>query len=48
MTAEELDDLFELSKLEMDHSIEHLERELKRINTGKANPEMVGGVMVEY
>jgi len=32
----------------MDKSIDHLEKELQKITTGKANPAMLQGVMVDY
>ncbi len=32
----------------MQHAIEHLERELQKIRAGKANPNMLSGVRVEY
>lgn len=36
------------SKLLMAEAIEHLERELLKIRTGKASPAMLGGIMVPY
>ncbi len=39
--------LDEASEL-MDKSVDHLKKELAKINPGKASPEMVSGVMVEY
>ncbi len=45
---EEIDEYFSLAKASMDDSIEHLEKELSRISTGKANPNLVGGLMVDY
>lgn len=32
----------------MQHAIEHLEREFQKIRAGKANPNMLSGVRVEY
>ena len=32
----------------MDEAIEHLERELIRVRTGKASPAMLNGIMVNY
>jgi len=32
----------------MQHAIEHLEREFQKIRAGKANPNMLSGVKVEY
>ena len=48
MSAEDLEELFEFSKMEMDQSIEHLENMLRRISTGKASPDMLIGVAVDY
>ncbi|MGH1436839.1 MAG: ribosome recycling factor [Lewinella sp.] len=45
---EDIDEYFSLAKESMDHSIEHLEKELSRISTGKANPKLVGGLLVDY
>ena len=43
-----LSDHLEESKLLMEESIEHLERELVKIRTGKASPAMLNGIMVNY
>ena len=32
----------------MDGSIEHLQKELQKIRTGKATPSMLGGILVPY
>ncbi len=48
MTAEELDETIEEGQIEMEGTIEHLQRELKKIRAGKASPSMLGGVMVDY
>ena len=48
MTGEELGDLFEYTKLEMDSSIDHLKSRLLTISTGKANPALVSGIVVSY
>ena len=48
MDDELLSEQLEESKLLMDESIEHLERELVKVRTGKASPAMLGGVMVSY
>lgn len=45
---EEIDDLFEMSKMEMDESIEFLKKELVKIRTGKASTSMLSGILVEY
>jgi ribosome recycling factor len=43
-----LSDHLEESKMLMEESIEHLERELVRVRTGKASPAMLNGIMVNY
>lgn len=48
MSAEDLNELFELSQMEMESSIEHLEQILRRISTGKANPDMLMAIQVDY
>lgn len=48
MSAEELKELFELETMEMESSIEHLEQMLRRISTGKANPDMLIAIRVDY
>jgi ribosome recycling factor len=45
---EELEMIFDMAKEQMDHSIDHLKKELLKIRTGRANPVMLSGVMVEY
>tara|TARA_R110002050_G_scaffold11122_2_gene37833 strand:- start:34716 stop:35279 length:564 start_codon:yes stop_codon:yes gene_type:complete len=45
---EELEMIFDMAKEQMDLSIEHLKKELLKIRTGRANPVMLSGVMVEY
>ncbi len=44
----EINDLFELTGSSMSSSIDHLKKELMKISTGKANPNMVSGLMVSY
>ncbi len=46
--SEELDFAFEETREKMGLSIAHLERELVKIRAGKASPQMLDGVMVEY
>lgn len=46
--SEELDFAFEETREKMGQSIAHLERELVKIRAGKASPQMLDGVMVEY
>ena len=45
---EELDFLYEEAKENMGKSIEHFERELLKIRAGKANPQMLDNVKVDY
>jgi len=45
---EELDFVFEESEEKMNNAISHLERELTKIRAGKANPQMLDGVKVDY
>ncbi|MFK8056799.1 MAG: ribosome recycling factor [Saprospiraceae bacterium] len=33
---------------QMDQAIDHLEKELQRLRTGKASPSLVSGIMVDY
>lgn len=48
MDADDIQLAFEEGKEAMDHSIDHLKGELQKISTGKANPNMVSGLMVSY
>ncbi len=43
-----LSDQLEESKMLMEEAIEHLERELVKVRTGKASPAMLNGIMVSY
>ncbi|WP_116126181.1 ribosome recycling factor [Lewinella sp. IMCC34183] len=43
-----LSDQLEETKMLMDESIEHLERELVKVRTGKASPAMLHGIKVNY
>lgn len=45
---EEIEIVIDAAKEQMDHSIEHLEKQLVKIRAGRANPTMLEGVMVEY
>ena len=45
---EELEMIFDMAKEQMDHSVDHLKKELAKIRTGRAHPVMLSGVMVEY
>ena len=48
MNSEEVDMAIEMAKEDMDHAIEHLNKELIKIRTGKASPSMLSGILVEY
>lgn len=48
MDEELLSEHLQESKMMMDEAIEHLERELMKIRTGKASPAMLHGLMVKY
>jgi ribosome recycling factor len=45
---EELEMIFDMAKEQMDHSTDHLKKELLKIRTGRANPVMLSSVMVDY
>ncbi|MDT0691655.1 ribosome recycling factor [Salegentibacter sp. F188] len=45
---DELDFIIDSTKEAMDNAIEHLKKQLLNIRAGKANPAMLGGVLVEY
>lgn len=46
--SEDLDLSIGMAKEAMDGALEHLAKELSKITTGKANPAMVSGLMVDY
>ncbi len=48
MLQEELDILIETAKESMAQSIVHLQNELVKVRTGKASPNMVNSLLVEY
>jgi ribosome recycling factor len=48
MTQEEIDLIMEDAEEQMDKALEHLRIELSKITTGKANPAMLSGLMVNY
>ena len=48
MTQEEIDLIMEDAEEQMDKALEHLRIELSKITTGKANPAMLTGLMVNY
>ena len=43
-----LSDQLEESKMLMEEAVDHLERELVKVRTGKASPAMLHGIMVSY
>lgn len=45
---EELQLILEDTNEQMDKAIEHLENELSKIRAGKASPDMLSGVLVDY
>ncbi len=45
---EEVDFVLDSAKEDMDNAIKHLQKSLLNIRAGKANPAMLGGVMVDY
>ncbi len=45
---EEISFVIDSAKEQMDHAIEHLEKELRNIRAGKASPAMLGSVKVDY
>ncbi len=48
MTKEELDMYLEITREAMDASLEHLQRELTKIRTGKAAPSVLNDILVPY
>ncbi|MBC8883843.1 ribosome recycling factor [Flavobacterium piscinae] len=46
--TEEIDFIIDTAKEHMDGSIAHLEKEFLNIRAGKASPQMLGGVFVDY
>lgn len=46
--TEELKMVFTSANEHMEHSVEHLKKELQSIRAGKANPSMLDGVKVDY
>ena len=45
---EEIDLAMEILNESMESKIEHLNKELGKIRTGKATPSMLGGIMIDY
>ena len=48
MSAEDVSFTIELAEDSMKKAINHLEAELVKIRAGKANPQMLDGIMVDY
>lgn len=48
LTREDVNICIESIEDEMQKAIEHLQNELKKIRAGKANPDMLNGIMVDY
>jgi ribosome recycling factor len=48
MSAEEVSFILELAEDSMTKAISHLETELAKIRAGKANPQMLEGITVDY
>lgn len=48
MSAEDVALTLELAEDSMKKAINHLETELTKIRAGKANPQMIDGIMVDY
>ncbi|MEM7572787.1 MAG: ribosome recycling factor [Bacteroidota bacterium] len=48
MAEELLSEKLEEAKILMGESIDHLKEQLMKIRTGKANPAMLNGIMVDY
>src|SRR5918993_1370611 len=48
MSAEEVSFAMELAEDSMKKAISHLEAELAKIRAGKANPQMLDGIVVDY
>ena len=48
MSAEDVSLTLELAEDSMKKAISHLETELTKIRAGKANPQMLDGIMVDY
>ena len=48
MKEEDADLCIDIAKDRMQKAIDHLENELKVLRAGRANPNMLSGVMVDY
>lgn len=45
---EDIEMLLEMTEEAMNHSVEHLSRELHKIRTGKASPAILDGIFISY
>jgi ribosome recycling factor len=45
---EEINLVIDMTRDAMDHAIEHLQKELSKVRTGKASPSMISDMLVEY
>ena len=45
---DEIEFIIDTAKENMEKAIDHLKKQLQNIRAGKANPAMLGSVMVEY
>ena len=48
MQLDEVNEYIEMAKEAMDDAIEHLQKELIKVRTGKASPSMLSGILVPY
>lgn len=48
MTEQDIQVVIQKAKDAMDHSLEHLQKELSKLRTGKASTSMLEGLLVEY
>lgn len=48
MTEQEIQAIIQKAKTSMEHSIEHLQKELAKLRTGKAATNMLDGILVDY
>lgn len=44
----DINDQLGLGKMDMESTLDHLKKELLKIRAGKASPEMLAGIMVDY
>ncbi len=48
MTEQEIQIIMQKAKNSMDHSLDHLQKELSKLRTGKASTTMLEGILVDY